>query len=219
MYALVGDIKGKNVLCLGCGTGEECNYLKKAGAKKVIGIDVSAAMINRAKQQYPNIEFQTLSMEAIQSLNAGAFDLVYSSLAFHYIKDWGKLLTLIHHILKKEGHVLFSSLHPFKTACRTQRSPRQSSFILGHIHRKSGNCETFGDYLNIHPVHDTWFNNQKTTYYHRPFAKMITDIQSAGFSIKDIREPKAIKSAKRVKPDFFNTREKIPLVIIFSLKK
>ncbi|MBU1110766.1 hypothetical protein KKB83_04060 [Patescibacteria group bacterium] len=34
MYKKLPNLSGKSVLCVGCGTGEECDYLLKQGAKK-----------------------------------------------------------------------------------------------------------------------------------------------------------------------------------------
>lgn len=50
MYALLPDLSGKSVLSLGCGSGEDSAYLKKQGAAKSIGIDLSPALIEIAKR-------------------------------------------------------------------------------------------------------------------------------------------------------------------------
>ena len=44
MYSLLPKLKNKKVLCIGCGVGEECEYLRKKGAD-VIGIDLSIFLI------------------------------------------------------------------------------------------------------------------------------------------------------------------------------
>lgn len=45
---LVGPVAGKTVLDLGCGDGQYSRLMKKMGARKVIGIDQSLAMLNLA---------------------------------------------------------------------------------------------------------------------------------------------------------------------------
>lgn len=51
MHALLPDLKGKKVLCVGCGTGEECGELLGRGAI-VEGIDVSQTSIELARTAY-----------------------------------------------------------------------------------------------------------------------------------------------------------------------
>ena len=57
MYSKLPDLKGKSAICIGCGTGEECEHLKSLGADKVVGIDISQGLIDVAKQSFPQIEF------------------------------------------------------------------------------------------------------------------------------------------------------------------
>ena len=63
MYSALGNVRGKTILCLGCGAGEECAHLKSLGAKKVIGVDISKSLINIAKKNFPDIEFKIRSEE------------------------------------------------------------------------------------------------------------------------------------------------------------
>ena len=50
MYKKLPDLKDKSILCIGCGTGEECEHLKSLGAKRVVGIDISKGLIDFAKK-------------------------------------------------------------------------------------------------------------------------------------------------------------------------
>jgi cyclopropane fatty-acyl-phospholipid synthase-like methyltransferase len=45
-----GDLKGKSVIDIGCGPGRFCTDYVKAGAARVLGMDTSPKMIERAKQ-------------------------------------------------------------------------------------------------------------------------------------------------------------------------
>ena len=66
MYGKLPDLKNKTVLCIGCGSGEECAHLLSLGAKKVVGIDLSKELIAIAKASYPNIEFFTMDMAKLK---------------------------------------------------------------------------------------------------------------------------------------------------------
>jgi len=89
MYKKLPDLKNKSVLCVGCGSGEECNHIKSLGAKKVVGIDISKELINQAKKNYPDIEFYVMDIEKL-NFPKSSFNFIYSSLALHYLKDWTK---------------------------------------------------------------------------------------------------------------------------------
>ena len=54
MYGLLPDLNEKTVISLGCGSGEDCTYLKSQGVKKVVGVDISEKLIQIAKDSYPN---------------------------------------------------------------------------------------------------------------------------------------------------------------------
>ena len=52
------DPRSNEIICdIGCGTGDLANQISESGAK-VLGIDKSKAMINKAKNKYPDIKFE-----------------------------------------------------------------------------------------------------------------------------------------------------------------
>lgn len=226
MYGKLPNLKGKSVLCVGCGTGEECRYIKlRGGVKRVVGIDIAKNQIEYAKHKYPEIEFYQMDMEDLK-FPKHTFDFVYSSLAVYFVKDWLTPLKQINQVLKPKGRLLFSVLHPIKTSFEITETKQQKSFLLGYVKHKKANqpdnslYQTIhGDYLNQRQVEDTWFNEFRVNFYHKPFGSMLRDIRRAGFEIMDCLEPKAIKSCQKVHAGYWQVRNKIPLVMIFELKK
>lgn len=218
MYKKLPGLKGKTVLCIGCGSGEECEHLKSLGAKKVIGIDIAKGLIDIAKKNYPNIEFHVMDMEDVH-FRPASFDFVYSSLAMHYVKDWTKTLQNIHAVLKRNGIFLFSTFHPIKSSAKIVRSKKGYSFTLGFAKNKSSQGKIFGDYLNAKKIKDIWFDNFKVSYYHRPLEAIMHDILKSDFTMSDFIEPRAIKSLAKKWPYFYKVRSKIPIFIIFELIK
>lgn len=63
--SLLPDLDNKTILDLGCGYGENCKWYINKGAKKVIGIDISKNMIEKAKKEYSDdkIEYKNVPME------------------------------------------------------------------------------------------------------------------------------------------------------------
>lgn len=63
--SMISNLKGKSVLDLGCGDGHFSKYCVENGAEKVIGVDISNNMIERANKinKDNNIEFVCLPIE------------------------------------------------------------------------------------------------------------------------------------------------------------
>lgn len=94
------------ILDLGCGTGlsgAQFAYL----ANYLVGIDLSSAMLEIAKQK--NI-YQALIHGAIEEelISQQGFDLVLAADVFPYFGDLSKLFQLIHRALNKSGLLAFS---------------------------------------------------------------------------------------------------------------
>lgn len=219
MYSKLPNLKGKSVICIGCGTGEECEHLKSLGANRVVGIDISQGLIEVAKKNFLQIEFYVMDMEKI-NLPPSSFDFAYSSLAFHYVENWTKTLRSTYKILKPDGTLLFSAQHPFKWGAYSKRGDEKDIFLMGYIkYNQKDDCEIFGDYLNTRKINDVWFGDFKVSYYHKPLSSTIKNILDSGFEIVDFIEPKAVDEAKKVKRNFWEVHQKIPLFMIFELRK
>ena len=88
---LIPNVKEKKILDLGCGYGENDKYCRDLGAKEILGIDISEHMIKIAEKNNAdeNIKYKVMAMEDIIKIKE-KFDIVISSLAFHYVKDYEK---------------------------------------------------------------------------------------------------------------------------------
>ena len=90
----------QTILDLGCGTGALTAQLVPL-ASKVIGIDSSQSMIEKARAQYGNIEF--LVCDALNLPFKNEWDVVFSNAVFHWIEDHDALLKEIRKVLKQHG--------------------------------------------------------------------------------------------------------------------
>ncbi len=219
MYSALGSVRGKTILCLGSGAGEECAYIKSLGAKKVVGVDISKSLISIAKKNFPNIKFEMADMEKLKFAQS-SFDIVYSSLVLHYVKDWTRVLGEVRKVLKKDGIFLFSTHNPIYWSAFKKEDDNEKLQILGYKKdKKTKKIEIYGDYLNVRKIKDVWFNNFKVTYYHKPFSSIIKDILKSKFKIIDCIEPRPLDSAKKIDLEFWKKASKLPLFIIFKLQK
>ena len=90
----------QTILDLGCGTGSLTAGLANL-CSKVVGVDSSQNMIDKAKKQFGNIEFMVCDALALPFDNE--FDVAFSNAVFHWISDHNALLKNIYKALKPQG--------------------------------------------------------------------------------------------------------------------
>lgn len=184
MKEMLPTLENKAVLDLGCGCGTNCVEFINNGASKVVGVDISEKMLSVAKKDacHENIKYLNMSMTDITELNE-KFDLVYSSLAFHYIKDFEKLCKDIYSLLNKDGYILFSQEHPLITSTVDGN---------GHYNKDENGRKvsyTFSNYNESGERKVHWYVDG-VTKYHRTFADTINALAKAGFKVEEVCEPK-----------------------------
>ena len=181
---MIPDVKDKKILDLGCGYGETDKYLKENGAAYVLGIDLSGHMIDIANKEnkIDGVEYRVMAMEDISQINE-KFDLIISSLAFHYIKDYHKLINDIYNLLNKKGILLFSQEHPIVLA-----TIKESYITDTKIDINNKRFYLLSDY-NRSGLRTIDWNGEKVIKYHRTISELINGLIENGFIIDKIKEP------------------------------
>jgi ubiquinone/menaquinone biosynthesis C-methylase UbiE len=223
MEKLLPNLQGKKILALGCGSGEEIELLRSKGAedKNIIGIDISEKLIQIAKETYVDVDFQAMDMEKLSFENE-SFDLVYSSLALHYIDDWMQVLSEVYRVIKKSGQFVFSTHHPISWAAESIST--SSDFIKGIGYKTStqnrDEIKLIGTYLSKSSKETKWFNGQmKIKYFNKSLSEMFKEIQYAGFQITRFEEPRVLDEAKEKDFKFWKLHSEIPMFIVWDCKK
>lgn len=184
MKKLLPDLSNKSVLDLGCGFGINCMDFVNLGASRVTGVDISMRMLDAAykKNSHEKITYVNMPIENLNELHE-KYDIIYSSLCFHYIKDFGKLTVDISNLLNDNGVLLFSQEHPIATASISEN--------LGYLlnSNDSAYAYSFSDYQN-ETEHRTehWFVDG-VVKYHRTFSTIIDKLIDSGFVIQKVVEP------------------------------
>ncbi len=171
------SLSGQSVLCIGVGAGEELEELLERHPTKITGIDISAGLLKIAKSKFPDVELLKMDMTELD-LPEASFDLVYSSLAFHYAKDWDILLSGVAQVLKEGGTLVFSTHNPaywrMKSATgNSYKNPRgvitdeYTAIIAGDV-----------------PI---------TYYCHRDAQEILDAVKHAGFEVKEAFTAKVIE--------------------------
>lgn len=213
MKSILPDVKGKTILDLGCGSGDMDMFFVNNGAKKVVATDISQNMIDKAKQKYntDKIDFTLLSMEQIGCLQE-KFDIVYSSLAFHYVKDFNKLIGDIYSLLKPNGVLVFSQESPLSTAPIFLEETDEKKIFL---HEKRYNL--LSDYCNETERNNFW-NGIKVTKYHRTYVTLYNTLLNNNFKILTALDSYASEKAVALCEKYKYQKDK-PYFVFFKAEK
>ena len=111
---MIGDVKGKKVLDVGCGRGDLSLYLAQEGAN-VIGIDLSKNYIDlckaRMNQLDLKIEFMVMNAQ-VPDFEDNTFDIIVGSRIIHHLPDIDLFCRECKRLLKKRGFISF--IEPLK---------------------------------------------------------------------------------------------------------
>lgn len=218
IFSLVPDLKGKKVLCIGVGTGQEANELTLKGAE-VVGIDISEGMINIAKKNYPKIEFKVMDMNKLD-FTEESFDFVFSSLTLHYSSKPNELFEGIYKLLKPHGILLFSTTHPiFNTSVKFQQDNKRFDVIGNTRELESKKVESLGEYFKeeqkVMDLGDDFIVN----FYHRTISTWINSVIESGFAVKKFIEPQPLIESKELFPEKFRLYSNRPGFIVMLCEK
>lgn len=178
---LLPDFHGKRVLDLGCGYGWHCIYAAEHGAQRVEGTDISERMLAVAKEkcQMEQVHFVRCAMEDLEYAPE-SFDVVISSLAFHYVKDFGALVEKISRWLTSGGKFVFSAEHPVFTAEGSQ----------DWMYDKDGKILCFPvDHYYYEGKRDAIFLGEHVVKYHRTVTTYVQTLLKQGFVLDALVEP------------------------------
>ncbi len=180
LFSLAPELDGKAVLDLGCGYGENCAEFKARGASAVLGVDISEKMLAIATAEHPDIEFIRADMSDLSFIK-DKYDIVFSSLAVHYVEDFSAFAESVYNILNPGGYFIFSQEHPLTTAPISGASWSRDA---------DGNVLHYNltDYTRIGKRSTRWIIDG-VEKYHRTFSEIVNSLCEAGFVIERMLEP------------------------------
>lgn len=177
---MLPDFQGKRVLDLGCGFGWHCQYAIEHGASAVTGVDLSEKMLEVAREKTSaEIRYIRTPVEEA-AFPANSFEVVVSSLTFHYLVSFEDIARKVYNWLTSGGDFVFSVEHPIFTAQGSQDFTRDAE----------GNPLFFPvDNYFYEGQRDTTFLGEKVTKYHKTLTTYISALLQAGFTITGVVEP------------------------------
>ncbi len=177
--AMLPVLSGKRVVDLGCGFGWASRWMREQGAARVLGFDLSENMVRKAiaDTRDATVEYRIADLETLE-LPRGSFDLAYSALAFHYIRDFNRLARMVHAALMPGGDFVFTIEHPvFMAAAHPHWIADEDGRRTWPVNGYSIEGERRTD----------WFA-KGVVKYHRTIGTTLNTLIGAGFDIAHVEE-------------------------------
>ncbi len=177
---LFPPVKNKSVLDLGCGYGWHCKFARERGAAKVLGIDLSRRMIEKAKSinSADKIDYRVCGIEEYE-YPENAWDCVVSNLSLHYVENIGVVFENVFRTLKKDGVFILNIEHPVFTSGVNQ----------DWVYADDGTPEYW-------PVDNYFFPGERHTRFcgcdvvkqHHTLTQILMGLLNSGFEINAVEE-------------------------------
>ncbi len=117
---LLGDLKGKRVLDIGCGTGRIIQMLRERGAE-IVAFDISEEMLGIVNRKFPNIECVVGDSDELP-FEDESFDLVLGLFWIVHLGDLRASFDEVYRVLKKGGRFILSNINQRKAPKLTTKS-------------------------------------------------------------------------------------------------
>ncbi|MGY6039257.1 class I SAM-dependent methyltransferase [Aeromonas sp. AE23HZ002T15] len=209
LQAMLPPLGGKRVLDLGCGYGWFCRAVREQGAAETVGIDLSARMLARAAEltQDAGIHYRQGDLSRLD-LAGESFDLVYSSLALHYLPEVAPLFAQIHGALGAGGSFVFSVEHPIFTC------PQPQGWLVDEEGRRSW---PINGYQAEGKRVSNWLADG-VIKYHRTLGTYLNALIAAGFEIRHVEDWGPTAEQIAANPALAEEAER-PMLLLVSAQK
>jgi ubiquinone/menaquinone biosynthesis C-methylase UbiE len=176
---LLGNVKNKRVLELGCG-GAQCSIAFAEQGAIVTGIDISGEQLKFAKalaeQHHVTITFYQGDIKELPRIDSDSQDIVFSAFALLYVDDLLSCFKEVFRVLKETGLFVFSTDHPcYRTADPDSLKLKSSYFKTGKV------VTTFED------------PTKKFVMYTHTMSELYNTLRESGLTVERIIEPDSRK--------------------------
>ena len=181
---LVGVVKGKRVLDLGCGGGQAAVSFAKQGAS-VTGVDFSAEQLTHARQlcdaEGVKVELRYGDLADLAFLRSDSVDVVFSAGALGFVEDLGRVFRQVHRVLKVGAPIVFSLPHP-ASALIDEDSDQPLLVRRAYFDQSPITVEREGTTFEVYP---------------HTFADLFMGLMRASYRVEAILEPEPVSGGPR----------------------
>jgi SAM-dependent methyltransferase len=202
---LCGDVKGKRILDLGSGSGENAIAFTKHGAH-VIALDRSAAQLALARKLADaaevRVEWHEGDVADLAFLRADSIDIAFAASVLGEVEDADRLFRQVHRVLRPGAPFVFSIEHPMALAVgREGAAP--GALPLGAL-------EVRRSYFD-RQVAEVTREDERIRVFPRTIADVFASLHRAGYRVDTLLEPEPPHSA--------DPGPQLPAVVVWRARK
>lgn len=220
VFSLCGDVSGLDVLDLGCGEGYCSRELMSRGAKSMLGIELSAEMVEIARQQESTLQqgitFEQGNAALLGEVPSDGVDLVTAVFLYNYmtVEQTHASFAEVHRVLRAGGAFVFSVPHPALGFIRTRHeapfyfNTLDAGYFTGVDHQFQGEIwRRDGTRLPVQMIHKT-------------LVDYLDGLREAGFTaMPEMRELGVLPEHMDLDPAFFGGVNDVPLHLAVRVQK
>ena len=242
LFEAAGDVTDKSILDVGCGEGYVARHLRRSGAGKVVGVDISDGMIKAAqgaesRQNLGGLTYATgsstdLALTLVNNKDElgltpaakdaptahGNFDMSVAVFLFNYLSvaEMQNTMLQVYQLLKPGGAFVFSVPHP----------------MMAGQHHTAGNAEfgfggdgSYSGYFSSRDVSLPGVITKKdgtklnVRMVHKTIEDYVSSIRKIGFALDRMIECTVTETHLKEDPSFFMPLKDLPLHIVFRVIK
>lgn len=213
---LFGDVSGKRMLEICCGSGHSLKYHADRNAGELWGVDLSQKQLDNAKRLLSENNYSAKlicsPMEAELDIPKGYFDYVYSIYGIGWTTDLQGTFNKIASYLKKDGIFIFSWHHTLYYCVAFSREERREIIENGKLvfHKSYFDEEYF-----TMPV-----DGSEIVLCNRKISTYVNALANAGFAIEQMIEQNVDDTMEPAEITDKTIKAKmIPISVCFKARK
>jgi len=202
LLAVVGRVKGRRILDVGCGNGYLTRRWAREGAAEAVGVDLSGPNLRFARQREARrptgARFLRQDSSRLTALADKSFDLVVAHMSLMDIEDAEGTIREVARVLAPSGRFVFSISHPcfdvdVRSSWLIERQPYATAVyrkVTGYRAEKASEV----------PWKISETEMAYTVSYHRPLPTYVRYLRQAGLAVVRMEEPLPGPEAMRKSP-------------------
>lgn len=188
------------LLDIGCGSGIYSRMFSECGYS-VVAVDVSSEMLKIAKEYCFGLNISFIH-SSLQDFNyaPSEFDVVFGSFITGYYSDLNNMFSKLSNLVRKNGVVLITMLHPVRTA----------SFVNEHGAYVISNYFDHNKYMA-----SILADEDKLPLYKHLFTDVINSASCVGLKLEKMLEPTPVKPPSHIDASLYY---KCPSIAVFCFR-
>jgi ubiquinone/menaquinone biosynthesis C-methylase UbiE len=179
------ELSGKSVAQINCNNARELISVKRAGASRCVGFDISDEFIKQGEELKQaagvNIELVCTDIYELGDAYDNQFDLLYITIGvLGWLQDLGTFFSILSRLLKPGGQIFMYEMHPILELFEEDSGGaiRNDYFNKKPYFEEGGN-----DYMNPSEIIKSPFY-----WFHHPLAEILGGLIQCGFNITHFDE-------------------------------